>query len=263
MPSPFPGMNPYLENPGLWPEVHHWLISAIGQVLAPQLRPRYRVAVEKRIYPSSSEEDSLLVGIPDVKVQRRLTAPEEITGNVAIAEPRTQQPVTVTIPMPEIVRQSYLEIREVPSGEVVTAIEVLSPVNKRSGEGRKAYELKRQKILVSLTHLVEIDLLRGWQPMPILSEVESNYRILVSRSDRRPRADLYAFNLADEIPSFPLPLREGDSEPIVDLQALLGGVYDLIGYDLVIDYSREPVPPLSEAEAAWADALLRERGLRQ
>lgn len=88
------------------------------------------------------------------------------------------------------------------------------------------------------------------------------YRILVCRGDCRPYADLYAFNLQDVIPSFPLPLRPGDTEPVVDLQRLLNKVYDISGYDLVIDYSREPVPPLSEADAAWADALLREKGLR-
>jgi hypothetical protein len=69
--------------------------------------------------------------------------------------------------------------------------------------------------------------------MPMMgNDIQSHYRILVSRGDRRPYADLYAFNLQDIIPSFPLPLRSGDTEPIIDLQTLLNQVYDIYGYDL-------------------------------
>jgi len=271
MPSPFPGMNPYLEHPELWPGVHHWLIIAIAESLAPQLRPKYRVAVEVRMY-DTSEEDTLLVGIPDVVVQRPLTATtppapsyeggNPTMSNVAVASPPVK-PMTVTIPVPYTVKEGYLEVREVATKEVVTAIEILSPKNKRPGEGRKAYLKKRQRVLGSLTHLVEIDLLRAGEPMPILeNNIQSNYRILVSRGDRRPRSDLYPFNLPEVIPSFPLPLRSEDISPLVDLQALLSGVYERAGYDLAIDYDRQPVPPLSETDAAWADALLRQQGLR-
>lgn len=260
MPSPFAGMNPYLENPDFWPGVHHWLIIEIARFLAPQLRPKYIVAVEVRMYETGGED--LLVGIPDVTVQRPLTETNPATTNVAVAAPPAQ-PVTVTLPVPETIKQGYLEIREVETKEVVTAIEILSPVNKRSGEGRKAYEAKRQKVLGSLTNLVEIDLLRSGQAMPFFSNgIQSQYRILVCRSARRPLADLYAFNLQNEIPKFPIPLQSGDAEPVVDLQALLNSMYDVAGYDMRIDYRREAVPPLSESDAIWADALLREQGLR-
>lgn len=262
MPSPFPGMNPYLENSELWPEVHHWLISAMGQTLAPQLRPKYRIVVEKRVYQSTRDENSLLIGIPDVTIQRRLNQSESIEGNIAIATPATQ-PITVRLPMPESVKQSYLEIREVQGGEVVTVIEVLSPSNKRAGEGREAYLLKRRRIFGSLTHLIEIDLLRSYEPMPFFSdEMQRAYRILVSRSERRPAADLYAFNLQETIPRFSLPLREGDCEPILDLQQLLNEIYDGIGYDLAINYAQDPLPALSEAEVSWLDRLLRNQNLR-
>jgi hypothetical protein len=260
MPSPFPGMNPYLEHPDFWSGVHHLLISEILRTLAPQLRPKYIVAVEVRIYETSGE-DSLLVGIPDVVVQRPLTATNPKT-NVTVAAPPSQ-PLKVTVPIPETVKQGYLEIREVETKEVVTAIEILSPVNKRSGEGRKAYEKKRQKVLGSSTHLLEIDLLRSGKPMPFFSNgIQSDYRILVCRSDRRPIADLYAFNLQHTIPKFSLPLKSEDVEPVLDLQALLNNMYDVAGYEMRIDYTREPVPALSETDAAWADALLREQGLR-
>ena len=110
---------------------------------------------------------------------------------------------------------------------------------------------------------MEIDLLRQWEPMPILEQnIQSRYRMLVSRSDRRPLADLYAFNLPDGIPSFPLPLLSGDVEPIVDLKALLDLVYDRAVYRLQINYNSEPVPALTDAETTWADALLKEQALR-
>lgn len=119
-------------------------------------------------------------------------------------------------------------------------------------------------MLGSLTHLVEIDLLRVGEPMLVFGDSTHNdYRILVSRGDRRPYADLYAFNLPDVIPPFPIPLRSGDPEPVIDLQTLLNEVYDIYyGYDLVVDYSQQPVPALSEVDAVWADALLQEKDLR-
>jgi hypothetical protein len=84
----------------------------------------------------------------------------------------------------------------------------------------------------------------------------------VCRGNRRPYADLYAFNLQNVIPSFPLPLCSGDNEPVIDLQVMLNQIYDISGYDLVVDYNKEAVPALSEADAIWADALLQEKGLR-
>jgi hypothetical protein len=249
MTFPFPGMNPYLENPEIWAEVHHWLITGIAELLVDQLRPKYRVAVEKRIY-QSIDDQSLLVGIPDVLVANNLSVPSQ----VAVATPATQ-PLTVDLPMPEEVRESYLEVREVGTGAVITTLEVLSPKNKRTGEGRVACE--RQRILASRTHLVEIDLLRAGTPMAVLHlPTQTQYRIIVSRSDCRPRADLYAFNLPDPIPAFTLPLRSGDTEPLVPLQDILQNIYDRAGFDLAVDYSRSPIPPLTQAEKDWIQPLL-------
>ena len=115
------------------------------------------------------------------------------------------------VPVPTRIKQVYLEVRDMETGWVVTAIEILSPVNKRPGESRMSYLQKRQRILGSLTNLVEIDLLRGWQPMPTLdNDIEKDYRVLVSRGTLRPEAELYPFNLQDRLPSFPLPLRPED-----------------------------------------------------
>ncbi|MBX9254243.1 DUF4058 family protein [Desmonostoc muscorum CCALA 125] len=261
MPSPFPGMNPYLENPELWAEVQSWLVIAIADAIAPQLRPKYRVAVEKRVY-QMIDENSILIGITDVTIGRSLTNTDKEKFNIAVASPPAK-PIIVNLPIPEEVREGYLEVREVGTEEVVVTIEVLSPKNKRSGEGRKAYESKRQQILSTFTHLIEIDLLRGGEPMPILgNQIKSDYRILVSRSESRPKAELYPFGLQEQIPTFLLPLGRGDTEPLVDLQALIHGVYERAGFDLAIDYTREPVPPLSEADAIWANELLQQQGLR-
>ena len=261
MPSPFPGMDPYLEHPEIWPGVHLLLIAALAEFLSPQLRPKYSVSVEVRMYQTSGEQ-SLLVGIPDVSIQSSVRDSERQPSQVAVSTP-PPKPIRVTVPVPETIRQGYLEIREVATKKVITAIEVLSPVNKRPGKGRQTYENKREQVLASSTHLVEIDLLRSWEPMPLLANSsQSHYRILVSRGDCRPSADLYAFNLRDAIPPFPLPLRAGDPEPIIDLKLLLSDIYDRTAYDLKVDYTLDPVPSLSATDAAWANALLTEKGLR-
>ncbi|MCL1475187.1 DUF4058 family protein [Argonema antarcticum] len=259
MPSPFPGMNPYLENPELWSEVHNRLIVAIAIAIAPDLRPKYRVAIEKRTYLSDIE-DSVLVGIPDVAVYAKRTTVSETRSNVALAS--QTEAISVTLPLPEEVRESYLAIKEGGTGAVVTVVEILSPKNKRSKEGRKAYESKRKQVLASISNLVEIDLLRSGQPMRIIEKIQSDYRILICRGNRRPTGSLYAFNVQDPIPSFPLPLQSADIEPLIELQSLLNDIYDQASFDMAIDYDREPVPKLKPEDAAWADELLRSQGLR-
>ncbi|WP_293341508.1 DUF4058 family protein [Microcoleus sp. CAWBG58] len=260
MPNPFPGMNPYLESPDFWRAVHNRLIVAIADFLTPQLLPKYLVDIEQRIYQISGE-DALLVGIPDVAVQRSPIQATSSTGNVAVmASPVTA--LRVRVPTTVEVRESYLQVIEQETRKVVTVIEVLSPTNKR-GKGREMYEEKRDKVFAGRSHLVEIDLLRIYEPLPVFGEnIEGSYRILVSRGDCRPMADLYLFNLPDAIPPFPLPLRGDDAEPLVHLQGLLNGVYNRAAYDFRIDYTAEPVPPLAEPDAVWADAWLREMGLR-
>lgn len=252
-------MNPYLEHPNRWSTVHNRLIVALADVLTPQLLPKYQVDIEKRIYQVVGA-NTLLVGRADVSVQRPRT-PAEAPNNVVVA-PSPAEPVKVTVPLTEEVREAYLEVKEAVTKTVLTAIEILSPTNKQ-GDGRQKYEAKRQRVLRSQTHLVEIDLLRAGNPLPIVEDLlQSHYRILVSRSAERPTADLYLFNLPDCIPPFCLPLQANDQEPTVDLQAILNDVYDRSGYDYFIDYRVDPLPPLSEVDLGWIDALLREKGLR-
>ncbi|WP_375494332.1 DUF4058 family protein [uncultured Nostoc sp.] len=257
---PFPGMNPYLENPVFWSEVHHRLITAIADTIKQNIPPQYRVAIEQRTY-LSDDSDSVLVGILDVSVFSQQKLPQQYSSTANQTE--TSKGITVMIPLPEHITENYLEIREVSTGFVVTSIEILSPKNKRLGEGRKTYQLKRKQVLASLSHLVEIDLLRTGKPMLILGEIPvTNYQIIVSRSETRPQAKLYGFSIRETIPLFPLPLQSEDIEPIVDLQSLLHGIYNRARYYLSIDYNKEPVPPLKSEDAVWSDTLLREQGLR-
>jgi len=255
----FPGMNPYLENPELWSEVHFGLISVLARVcnaeasptLNAVITPKYRAAVEKRIYA-----DSLLVGIPDVSVFQRRTETGTETAEPQKITATLSKPLVVTVPIVEETQERFLEIREVGSGAIVTVVEVLSPKNKRTGEGRVKYDAKRQTVLNSTAHLVEIDLLRTGEPKPMAGGVTSDYRILVSRANRRPAAELHPFNLRDPLPRFLLPLRPTDQEPVIELQTLLERIYQEAALDLAIDYSTQSVPPLPEPDFQWIQSLI-------
>lgn len=251
MPSPFPGMDPYLENAELWSAVHNRLIVAIADDLVDHLSQKYRVEIEKRTY-FSADDESLLVGIPDVIV---VTGKDKELPTSTTTLARLVQPQQVRMPVSEEVNERYLEIREVATETVVTVFEILSPKNKRSGEGRIAYERKRNQVLASATHLVEIDLLRGSKTFPIVGGELGDYSVLISRSHQRPMADLYAFDLRQPIPSVPIPLLKGEDEPILELQKRLNYVYDRGRYQLAIDYTQPPQPPLSEEDVEWAKTL--------
>jgi Protein of unknown function (DUF4058) len=260
MPSPFRGMNPYLEHPSFCAGIHHRLITAIANDLAPKIRPKYIVAIEERVYEVSGDT-AMLVGVPDVSVQSSPYAARSPESNLAVAP--TPQPIEVLLPLPEILTEAYLEIRAVETEEVVTIIEVLSPKNKQVGIGRLQYETKRLKILGSATHFVEIDLLRQGNAMAMVGDFrQSHYRIVVSKSETRPKAQLYGFNLQDKIPVFPAPLRTNELEPAIDLRSLLDQIYDQGSYDLRIDYSRPPIPALSEPDLAWVHDKLQQQALQ-
>ena len=263
MPSPFPGMDPYLERPSLWPDVHASLIIALRDALSPVVGPKHYVAVEERVYLVETEERRL-VGQPDVVIVGE-REPAGSAGATATATMPTARIVEVPMPKPEPARLTYLEVREPPGDEVVTTIEILSHVNKRPGSGRRPYEEKRLEVLSSFTNLVEIDLLRAYPPMevrPIDGGEASDYRVLVSRADQRPRAVLFAFSVREPIPAFPLPLRPGEPEPPVDLRSLLDGIYERAAYHRRINYRKPPDPRLPDGDAEWASAILREQVLQ-
>jgi hypothetical protein len=253
-------MDPYLENPRLWPDVHNSLIASLRDVLAPLLRPRYAVGLEERTYLADPGE-LIFIGRPDLAVQ----APRDAhpTGGGERVE-ATGTAIACEVPVPDHVRETYLEVRMPASGEVITVVELLSPTNKRPGAGRTLYLEKRATILGSRTNLVEIDLIRSGEPMPVYgASRSSDYRVLVSRGHKRPTAQLHVFSVRDRIPAFPLPLRPGDTEPEVDLGHVLRGTYERAGYDLRIDYGKEPEPPLAPAHGEWLQAMLAAAGARK
>lgn len=252
MRSPFPGMDPYLETPALWPDVHNSLIAAIRDALAPRLAPLYYVGLERRVYLLSPDLP-VFVGRPDIALTPH--SPAYPASPLPLAEAAVLE---VDVPMLDEASESYLEIREVPSGKVVTIVEVLSPVNKLNPDGREKYEDKRVQVFNTRTNLVEIDLLRAGEPMPIVGQsVISDYRILVARGRKRPHAQLYAFNVRQPIPAFSLPLRPGEQEPEVDLNIILHELYARVRFDLLLDYAQPPTPPLREEDVEWARELIK------
>lgn len=253
MPYPFPGMNPWLENPALWHNAHQSLIIGLRDALTPLLRPRYFVAVETHTWVAVSPDTDPTARYPDVAIINR--------GGRAVTAPAAESApyLEVDLPFSEPLEESYLEVRVVPTGEVVTVIEVLSHANKQSD--RLEYIKKRDQLLRASVSLVEIDLLRAGKPMPYTEKAQgSAYRLFVYRNAPPYKARLYPFALRQPIPTFPLPLRPDDAEPLVDLGALLQGVYDRAGYDMVINYQQPPPPPLNEEDAAWAAEQLRQGG---
>jgi hypothetical protein len=260
-------MDAYLEGRNVWPGLHHRLITTIGDSLAPQVAPAYYVDVEERTYIVEVDVDFLIprekfVGRPDIAI---ITAPSEaeILDDGRTATAFTSAAQTVTLPMYEKVREGYLTIRDAQRHAVVTVIEVLSPSNKAPGAGRDEYESKRHQVLATLTNLVEIDLLRAGEPMEMQPQSKSDYRILVRAGWERPKARLYAFSVRQPIPDFSVPLRHGEKEAVLALGKLLAEIYDRARYDIRLNYRQPPVPPLSPEDAAWADKLLRAKGLRQ
>jgi hypothetical protein len=279
MPSPFPGMDPYLELAARWPGVHTRLIVALGDALLPLLPERYYPFIEERVYRAAPHEleDQGGLAIGDVVVAREREVSRGTNGHGgpegrgATAAQGAGQVAVMTVELPYTIEvtERYLEVRDQATAEVVTVIEVLSPTNKRRGEGRRTYEEKRSAILSSRTNLVEIDLLRAGTPpemrlrgRPVAEQTVGDYRVLVARSHQQPSADLYVLSLRQPLPVVPVPLRRGEPEPQLDLQAALNTVYDQGAFARLIDYRLEPDPPLSPENAAWADRLLRERGRR-
>jgi hypothetical protein len=249
-------VDPYLESPELWPDVHNGVIAALRDELSPLLRPSYYVALEERTYLEEPGE-LVLVGRPDLTVVDRAGQRAERVAKRS----STPNMVEVELPIGAQVRETFLEVRTTSEGDVVTVVELLSPANKRSGTGRRIYLDTRDVILSTRTSLVELDLLRAGDPMPTVGpRVRSDYSILVSRGYRRPKADLIPFSVRDPIPPFPLPLRRGESELTVELGRVVHALYDRASYDLRIDYGRAPVPPLAQDDAEWARALVRDRG---
>jgi hypothetical protein len=247
MPSPFPGMNPFLEHDDAWHDFHEKFLPAVAERLVPQVRPNYIVKLDEHVYVHElPHEPRRLLGRADVAVS---TSPAHATERPAVGV--LEAPALVRLPAQDVERLAFLEIRDRRSRDLVTVIELLSPSNKRTGSDREQYLAKRESLLGSRAHLVEIDLLRGGRPMPLDDRPECSYSVLVSRVEEWPRAGLWPLSLRDRLPVIPIPLRRLDGDVRLDLQEVVDRVYDASGYEDYI-YENSPEPPLTAEDAAWA-----------
>lgn len=254
MPSPFPGMDPYLEA-SLWPDVHNALASKIRAFLAPQLRPKYAARLEIYVVEDTSPESEIGILYPDVEVlqlrQRSFEPPPTLQSNVAT----TPAPLTLPVIQPVEIRIPSVEIRDTVNNVLVSCIEILSPANKRE-PGLTEYRKKRLRLYNANVHLIEIDLLRrGTRPFnhPRLPDVP----YLVTLTRVQPGViNLWPITLQDPLPIIPVPLRNPDPDVVLNLQAALNAIYDEAAYDLSINYMQPPPPPpFSDTDKEWMQAL--------
>lgn len=255
MPVMFPGMNPYLEHPDLWPEIHPQFVAALADLLQKEVADRYNVIIRKRVYRVSGE-DSLVVGHPS-----------QDPSSDAVSD--AQQPIPTYIAVPQTIQEDYIEIVDHKIGTTVTIVETLTPQKKRPGRGRENYEQRCEAIFGGDAHFVEIDLLRGWEPISAYGPSDMDYRVLVSRSNQRPKAEMYTWQVDAPIPPLTLPIsRPQDGEDAqasctVDLKQALDDACAGSTYDFSINYERDPIPPLHPEANQWLATLLEQAGLRQ
>lgn len=263
MPSPFPGMDPYLEGE-LWQEFHETLASAVRAQLMPRLTPKYVALLAKRY-----TLDRPALGVfgappprviyPDVHVVVPPASPASLPSlePLAIAAPAVELPSFLEVP------QLAVEIRDLSQRRLVTVIEILSPANKGAG-GAREYDDRRTELLQTEAHLLELDLLRGGGRIPLGGEPPpAPYYVYLSRWQRRPFTQVWPLGLRERLPVIPVPLLPPDPDVPLDLQAAVSACFDLVGYERLLPYSLPPPPPdLVAEDAAWVAARLRAAGLR-
>jgi hypothetical protein len=244
-------MNPFLEQDDAWHDFHEKFLPAVAERLVPRVRPDYIVKIDEHVYVHElPHEPRRLLGRADVSV-----APSSSPAPARPVAGVLEAPARVSLPAPDFERLSFVEIRDRHSRELVTVIELLSPSNKRPGADRDQYLAKRQTLLNSRVHLVEIDLLRGGRPMPLDGRPDCSYSILVSRSEDRPQAGFWPLSLRDRLPVVPVPLRAPHGDVPLDLQDVLDRIYDTSSYADYL-YEGSPEPPLKPDDEQWAIGLL-------
>jgi hypothetical protein len=251
MPSPFPGMNPFLEREGVWRDFHGSFLPMAREMLNAQIVPRYFARIDEDLYVREPDPDFWRpVGRSDVQITQ---SSERERGSLSVQT--VTAPAEVRVPILEVERSAFLEIRDRDQEKLITVIELLSPSNKRAGKDRERYEAKRSLALSSATNLVEIDLLRGGRRLPLAEAPPCEYYALVCRSEEWPRAGFWPIRLRDRLPVIPIPLGGGDNPVPFDLQEALHRIYDTARYGMFI-YKRQPEPPLSPSDAEWAQQFL-------
>ena len=253
MAGPFPGMDPWLEQPWLWGGVHTSLVTYLRDALQPLLGPKYVAAIEERLYVATADR----IITPDIALRHDHGSRSSRTSATAVVEP--DEAVVVEY-VDDEVHEPYIEILTKNSDEqVVTVVEVLSPSNKDPGEGRSLYLKKQQEVLASPANLVEIDLLRAGshtvavRESDVLRAGSFDYLVAISRAqDRHKRSYFYARTVRDSLPRIAVPLQLGDADITLDLQPVLDKVYAAGVYDDRLQYSMPCIPRLRPDDEAWA-----------
>ncbi len=267
MPSPFPGMDPYLEEPTLWPSFHQGLISLLWMELNRLLPTRYVAGMSERVYmmaPTKTMFPDVIVAKPRRKEKRGAT------HSAATALLECDPSVEIDDTLGEV-REVFVEIQSAADpGKLVAVLEVLSPANKRAGqEGRTKYLEKQAALLASTTHLVEIDLLRAGDhtvaaPHDRLPEESWDYLVCLHRGGQSGKHRVWPTPLPGRLPRFAVPLLNGDADVVVDLQSLVNRCYEAGMFERRLDYRHKcPLPALTKANATWFGRLLRAKGLRK
>ena len=258
MPSPFPGMDPYVEAPRIWSDFNGGLAAEIRAELNRYIRPTYFAALTPYVTYDTIEvtQSKTYSMYPDVGIWKNTPRP---SGGVAVLDLVESTAVESTVSLEVPLELFSVEIRTAGDEILVTSIEILSPVNKqRSHDAHLDYQRKRRDLLRSSANLLEIDLLRGGvrpalqQPVPA-----APYYVMLSKAINRPYVKVWPIPLNAHLPIVPVPLLEPDPDLLLDLGAVVASVYERGGYDARIDY-RNPVPPptLDESEMEWVARLL-------
>lgn len=261
MVCPFPGMDPYIERPDIWPDFHDRLITYICASLQPLLKPRYVALSRERLYIVESDRPIW----PDASLIKPTPSPKAAPQTTAVLELDT--PAIFEL-WREEVRQPLIHIVEPARGHrIVTGIEVLSPDNKAAGPGRDSYFKKREEFWNSATNLVEIDLLRDGEPTVRISHEKlatlGRWHYLAAVTRHQPaRQEDYAVALEQRLPRIGIPLAGDDKDVGLDLQAVFSRCWDEGPYPLMLEYGGPPPGSMTAEERAWCEQLVVESGFR-
>lgn len=257
MTSPFPGMDPYIESSDHWGDFHTSFIVALRAELNGQLPENFVADIDLYVWSREPQEGETSLLEPDVYVREAI---RRVPGKPRRSLPKVAQ-MTVTFPRKVRRRQRYLRIVDRDRNRVVTAIEVLSPSNKRTGPDREKYLAKREEYLAGNVSLVEIDLLRGGRRLPLGNPAPQarDYYVLVFRSWVFPRAQLLTFSMRDPLPEIPIPLDADVPEIHLPLRPSMDRAYEDGRYASSLRYQRPLVPRPRGEDASWVRDLLATR----
>jgi len=257
MPSPFPGMDPYLEASGYWEDFHDSFLTDVRNALRASLPSAYSVYIQERVTSIALPDKERRHSVPDIGV----TAPDSYrpAGGVATAPVTTVVPIVLELDLEESATETYLEITRRSDRKLITVIELLSPSNKES-PGAPVYLAKRAALLNQYVHVVEIDLLLRGARLPMRRPLPpGDYYAFVSRADQRPKCEVYAWGVRSPLPVIPVPLMAPDPDYLLDLGALFRLTYETGHYARELNYTGDPTPFLRPADQDWAKSLLAGR----